>query len=255
MVTWGEAIAALNNTATDIHNTLKNILTQLGAEPGEPPVPIIPIISNFPRSNKKELVADGITTIDTRTGKAILNDTSVESLSASIPDDLCRSILIDINAKIDLTLFEGDKTSLAASVYPGKHRFHSILFDRIKIKTTAVTTIQLFISNVESPTIEDTASSTNRPTFYTNTQTVTAHGTAIQLPTKSIPSGYSVVVKAKRANTGYIYPGESKAQAEAHNYELDSKESISLQVTNVNAIWIDSSVDAEGVEIIVEAEE
>lgn len=250
--TWGEAIARLTNIAIDIHNTLLSILSRLGN--GEPPVPITAIISNFPRENKHELVADGITIIDTRTGEAILNDTSVEYLSAPIPDDPCRSILIDINAKIDLELYEGDKTSLAATVYPGKHRFHAILFDRIKIKTTAVTTIQLFISNVEAPTIEDVSTSTNKPTFYTNTQTVPSHGTAVQLPTKSVPAGYPVVVKAKRANAGYIYPGESKAQAEAHNVELSKKESVSLQVTNVSSIWIDSSVDAEGVEIIVEAE-
>lgn len=240
------------NKLKDISNTLISILEQLGGTPGEP---ITPIIANFPRTNKQELVADGITIIDTRRGEAILNDSSIVKLSASIPDDLCNSILIDTNAQIDLTLLEGDKTSLSSSIYPSKIRLHNIQFDSIKIKTTATTTIQLFISNVESPTIEDISTSTNRPTFYTNTKTVTTAGTAVQLPTKSVPSGYPVVVKAKRANTGYIYPGESKAQAEAHNVELSSKESVSLQVTNVNAIWIDSSIDTEGVEIIVEAEE
>lgn len=249
--TWGEAIAKLTTIATDIHNTLLSILSQLGG--GEPSIPPEPITIAYPSKDKKTLPA-GTTTIDTKEGTATLPSGAVENLSANIPEDICRSLLLDTNAKIELTLKNGSKISLVSSIYPSKIRLHHTTFDKILIKCYANTDIQLFMSNIESPTIEDIATSTNKPTFYTNTKSTTTASTAVQCPTKDVPSGYPVVVKAKRANTGYIYPGESKAQAEAHNVELSSKESVSLQVTNVNAIWIDSSVDAEGVEIIVEAE-
>lgn len=249
--TWGEAIARLTIIATDIHNTLKAILSQLGG--GEPSVPPEPITIVYPSKDKKTLPS-GTTVIDTKEGTVTLPSGAIENLSANIPEDICRSILIDTNAKIELTLKNGSKISLVSTIYPSKIRFHHTSFDKILIKTYASTDIQLFASNTESPTIEDIATSTNKPTFYTSTKSTTTAGTAVQLPTKDVPSGYPVVVKAKRANTGYIYPGETKAQAEAHNVELSSKESISVQVTNVNDIWIDSSVSTEGVEIIVEAE-
>lgn len=92
----------------------------------------------------------------------------------------------------------------------------------------------------------------NRDTFYTGTKTVTAAGTAEQLPTKAVPDGFPVTIKAMRANTGYIYVGESKAQAEAHNFELCAKEPVKLYLTNINEGWIDASVSGEGCEIIVE---
>lgn len=94
----------------------------------------------------------------------------------------------------------------------------------------------------------------NKPTFYTANKNVAVPGTAEQLTAQPVPDGFGVVVKAKRTNTGYIYPGESKAQAEVHNVELAQKDSVTLYVKNTNAIWVDSSVAGEGVEIIVEAD-
>ena len=166
MRTWGEAIAGLTGISTDIHNTLKAILLRLGGEPGEPgepPTPTNPIVSVYPLKNKKELAASGITIINTRKGEVVLDDDSVEYLSASIPDDPCRSILIDTDAQIDVTFLDGDKISLSTTIYPSKIRLHNLIFDTIKIKTTETATIQLFISNVEAPTIEDLLDTIVRP--------------------------------------------------------------------------------------------
>lgn len=137
--------------AKEAISLLSSILTQLGGA-----IPTKPIIANFPQSGKREISANGILTINTRKGEAVLPDGSTENLSSPIPDDLCRSILLDTNAQINLELFEAEKTSISSTIYPSKIRLHSIPFDRIKIKTSsAAATIQLFISNVEAPTIED----------------------------------------------------------------------------------------------------
>ena len=92
----------------------------------------------------------------------------------------------------------------------------------------------------------------NRLTFYTGSKAITAAGTAEQLPGQAIPDEFGVVIKAKRTNTGFVYIGESKAQAEAHNWELEKKDNVKLYVTNINAIWADVSISGESVEILVE---
>ncbi len=91
-------------------------------------------------------------------------------------------------------------------------------------------------------------------TFKTGTKAVAAAGTAVALVASStpVPDGAEVVVKAKRANTGYIYVGESAAQAQAHTFELSASDAIGLRVDNLADIFIDSSVNGEGVEYLVE---
>lgn len=259
MTSVKEYIYGIYTKASSIHtilydslSTLKAILAQLGGDPDEPPEPIIPIISNFPREGKRLISAEGILIIDTRTGIAILPDESIEHLSAPIPNESCNSILIDANAQIDLTLLEGDKTSLASTIYPAKIRLHNIPFNAIKIKTTTATTLQIFISNVESPTIEDIASSTNKRAITVNSQTVPSHGTAVALPSIVVPDGYRLVVRADPDNTDNIYVGGTSAEAEAHTFTLAPDEVLTYGVMNANAIYIDAAVDDEGVELTVE---
>lgn len=79
----------------------------------------------------------------------------------------------------------------------------------------------------------------NKQTFKTGSVTMTVAGTAVQLDDCRIPQGHSVLLLAHPSNDGYMYVGESKAQAEAHNIELDGGDSVRLRVDNVHDIWVD----------------
>ena len=92
----------------------------------------------------------------------------------------------------------------------------------------------------------------NASAVYTGSAVVVTAGTPVQLPDQLIPDGYSVVVRAKRANIGLVYPGGSAAAAAAHNIALSRKELVSYKLSNVNIIWVDSQFNGEGVEISVE---
>ena len=79
----------------------------------------------------------------------------------------------------------------------------------------------------------------NKQTFKTGLKTLTVAGTALQLASCRIPQGHSVLLLAHPSNTGYMYVGETKAQAEAHNIELDGGNSVRLYVDNVHDVWVD----------------
>ena len=94
--------------------------------------------------------------------------------------------------------------------------------------------------------------STSIKTFQKN---VTTSGTPVQLTDLSVPDGVKVTIKAKVANTGTITIGGSSADSlntGTSFFKLRSGESIGLQVTNPNVIWIDATVSLEGVECLLE---
>lgn len=78
-------------------------------------------------------------------------------------------------------------------------------------------------------------------------QNVTTAGIRVQLP--NIPCR-EVTVIAKRTNTGYIYAGGSNVSSTIFGVELASKESFTFAVANTNQIYIDSSVNGEGVSYV-----
>lgn len=89
-------------------------------------------------------------------------------------------------------------------------------------------------------------------TFQKN---VTTSGTPVQLTATIVPDGVSVVVKAKKGNTGDITVGGSSADALNSGttfFRLQPEQSISYQVGNADQIWIDSTVSGEGVECTLE---
>ena len=93
-------------------------------------------------------------------------------------------------------------------------------------------------------------------TTITQQKVVPTAGTAIQLPYVEIPRGCEIVIKALATNTGVIYVGNSKANAEDHtmSFPLTAGESIEYKIQNLNEKWIDSAVDGEGVVWSVEQE-
>ena len=92
----------------------------------------------------------------------------------------------------------------------------------------------------------------NKTTFETGSLAITATGTAEQLTAHRVPQGHHIVVRARPTNDGYIYPGESKAQAEANNVELEPGASVAFAVDNASDIWADCSVSGDTVEWVFE---
>ena len=91
----------------------------------------------------------------------------------------------------------------------------------------------------------------NKPTFLTGQKTIPVAGTAVQLTTTNlqVPDNLPVIVIAKPDNTGYLSVASSKGDAEGGNafYGLSAGLAVALWVTNVNIIWVTSSVAGDGV--------
>lgn len=81
----------------------------------------------------------------------------------------------------------------------------------------------------------------------TGIQTVATAGTAAQLP--NVPCR-RVIIIGLRTNTGYIYLGGSGVSSSAYGAELAAKDSIELNVSNANLIYINSTINGEGVSYI-----
>jgi hypothetical protein len=90
---------------------------------------------------------------------------------------------------------------------------------------------------------------------YSTQKNVTTSGTPVQLPSQTIELDQSVAIKAKAANTGTICVGYSSADAlnsGTTHFKLTANEALDeVKVVNLNQIWIDSTVNGEGVEIFV----
>lgn len=85
-------------------------------------------------------------------------------------------------------------------------------------------------------------------TLYFGQVTITTSGTRVQLSGSSV-SVRSVCIKALHADTGKIYVGDITV-ASSNGYELVSDISICLDINNLNLVYIDSSVNSEGVSYI-----
>lgn len=85
-----------------------------------------------------------------------------------------------------------------------------------------------------------------------NEATVSAAGTAVQLPDMPVGEACELVVKAKRTNRGAIKIGESAAQAQAGKFTLEPGEAVKLRISNANKAYIDAEISGDKVELIVE---
>lgn len=99
----------------------------------------------------------------------------------------------------------------------------------------------------------------NTNSFITGQKTVITAGTAVELTTSSIsiPNEFALTIIAKPGNTGYIYIGRAKGDAEgSQKFDgLSAGLAVSLRINNVNLVWINSSVDGDGVSWLVERNE
>lgn len=78
--------------------------------------------------------------------------------------------------------------------------------------------------------------------------TVAAAGTAEVLADHACQE---VTIIALDTNTGYIYVGGSDVSSAVYGVKLAAKDSITLAVSNTNLIYIDSSVNGEGISYVV----
>ena len=82
------------------------------------------------------------------------------------------------------------------------------------------------------------------PAVYTGKKTVPTAGTPVVLAAAQPVT--SVTVKALSTNTGTIYVGNS-AVASTNGFQLAKSDSVSLDILDLSTVWIDSSVNGEGV--------
>ena len=76
---------------------------------------------------------------------------------------------------------------------------------------------------------------------------VTTSGTRVKLPNISCRE---VTVTALRNNVGFIFIGGSDVSSGVFGNDLASKESQTFMVSNVNQIYIDSSISGEGISYV-----
>jgi hypothetical protein len=84
-------------------------------------------------------------------------------------------------------------------------------------------------------------------TLTANVLSVTTAGTRVQLPSIACNE---VTIIAKRTNTGDIYVGGSTVSSTVYGADLQAKDSITIKVSNANLIYIDSSVNGEGISYV-----
>lgn len=77
--------------------------------------------------------------------------------------------------------------------------------------------------------------------------TVTTAGTRVQLPNYVCRE---VTLIAKNGNTGSVFVGGSDVSSTVYGAELTAKDSLTLAVSNSNLIYIDASVNGEGVSYV-----
>ena len=87
-------------------------------------------------------------------------------------------------------------------------------------------------------------------TIGSGSQTVTTAGTRVQLSVASVPCK-KVIIQGGVDNGGWIYVGDSTV-ASSNGYAIAASQSVIITPSNLNLIYIDSSVNGEGVKYLYE---
>lgn len=92
----------------------------------------------------------------------------------------------------------------------------------------------------------DVLSVTPPSTFYHGQTTVTTAGTEVALGSSQALIVGQITIKALHANTGWIYVGKNPVTSST-GFVLDAGESTVIMTDNIADVFIDSSVNGEGV--------
>ncbi|GAB6927055.1 hypothetical protein JCM10914A_10380 [Paenibacillus sp. JCM 10914] len=76
---------------------------------------------------------------------------------------------------------------------------------------------------------------------------ITTAGSVVQLPSISCRE---ITIIAKESNIGIIYVGGQGCSAVSYGAKLKGDNSITLPVNNANLIYLDASVDGEGISYV-----
>lgn len=90
--------------------------------------------------------------------------------------------------------------------------------------------------------------------FEAHVVSVPTPGTAVNLPALAIPNGATLAIKAKTSNhkNSSIFVGNVSPILAAERITLAPGDSISLNITNADAVWIDTTHANSAVELLVE---
>jgi len=100
---------------------------------------------------------------------------------------------------------------------------------------------------------EGASSMANKAVFKHGQKSVAVAGTREQMAALAIPDGFAVIIKALIGNTGKIYVGDVTVD-NTNGYELNASEFVTLKITNLNKVYLDTSVNTEGVSWTVESD-
>lgn len=92
--------------------------------------------------------------------------------------------------------------------------------------------------------IEESVQVSGNNVLKAEVQRVPTAGKRVQLP--NFPC-HSVLIIALKSNTGSIYVGSDNVSSSTFGAELSANESVELELSNTNLIWIDASVSGEGI--------
>lgn len=87
--------------------------------------------------------------------------------------------------------------------------------------------------------------------FIGGARTVTTAATRVQLSTTSVPC-IDLIIQAAFGTTGRIYIGGPAVSSTAGIY-LTAGQSLPISTDNLNKVWLDSTVNAEGVTFLYTA--
>lgn len=223
------------------------------------------IVISYPADGTKKSVGAGTTQIDFYTGKVTLPDGTEEHLSDKLlryADRYIRSFSIDTDQDI---IIWGDTDQAKRPIQGGDiHSESWIAFSILYIETTTTTEFSIWASNNPGTIISRFKESTTRlvtsntydnflatvlvsqttPSSETHggQKTSNTPGTAVALGTAHC---VAVVVKALTGNSGLVYVGDINTKA--NQYELNAKESVSLDIGNLGSVFIDVASSGEGV--------
>jgi len=96
----------------------------------------------------------------------------------------------------------------------------------------------------------------NRTTFDARQVTVAVANTPVQLPSIAIPNGFALTVRNSDANPAarvvFVANSAANALVAGMRYRLVETETVSLRVTNADAVFVNSAFAGTLVDIIVE---
>lgn len=172
----------------------------------------------------------------------ILDDGISTGGSATTIDDLTKNWEVDmmegalVRVKIGLITYSRRVSSNTAS---------QLTFDTIGIVVPIGTKYE----------IKSESQGENRFAWVSGQKVVAIVGTAVNFSSVVIPPDFDVVISPLNTNTGVIYLGNSKANAEAAAVRLPLTvgQSAHLKITNLNLVWIDAQFAGEGAFYFVEA--